>query len=97
MRIWIDTNGGLSVNFQPDSKEEAKMLDKALGFEHSAQEFEISNYRGAKTSEGAPAVAVLGGHETQRWIKINLNKVLAEANNALNKAKTKLLANHIYD
>ena len=69
MRIWVEQRGnGFQVNFQPDNPEEGKQLDLLLGFQYTDRQ--LSSERDRSVEKGAPSIARLGGHETQRWIKI---------------------------
>ena len=69
MRIWVEQRGsGSQVNFQPDSPEEREQLDQLLNFRYSDRH--LSTERDRTVEEGAPSIATLDGHETQRWILI---------------------------
>lgn len=74
MRIWISGRQGLTVNFQPETEEESVMLDKSLGFNGCV--IPIGNN---PVDERAEKVGELGGHESQRWIYIDLNKFLVKS------------------
>ena len=75
MRIWVNTERGLDVNFVPETDEERVMLDKVLGYEPWKTK-PIGNKCWKKIGHGAEQVAGLGGHEQQRWISIDLKSVL---------------------
>ena len=67
--MWVEQCGtGFQVNFQPDNKEEELQLDRLLSFDYAGRQ--LSSERDRSVEEGAPSVARLGGHESQRWIQI---------------------------
>ena len=72
MRIWVDTSvpGKASVNFQPENGEEQAVLDQLLGFRQYERK-PIGDNPHKDVGQGACQVAVLGGHESQRWIIID--------------------------
>jgi hypothetical protein len=73
MRIWVEKrNKKIFVNFQPDSKEEERALDKLLGMDKGLTPRQLSGERDRTVRQGALQTAVLGGHESQRWIDISL-------------------------
>jgi hypothetical protein len=76
MRIWINNIGGVpAVNFQPESLEEEELLDKVLGFDFGKDPVLLGTDSHKKVKSLTKAVGYISGHERQRWIQIDLNKL----------------------
>jgi hypothetical protein len=87
MRIWVETDTSSVVNFFPETEEEMVALDKVLGYVPWKTR-PIGDKCWKKIGEGAERVAVLGGHERQRWIIIDEKVVPADTKSAVDEKRS---------
>ena len=70
MIVWIDQAQN-TVNFQAENTEEERRLDDLLGFSLLNANVRVPAERNGTVRRGGSVAGEIGGHESQRWIKIH--------------------------